>query len=249
VSESLSGERHCVHHPAQPAIAICTDCGGDICAPCHGMDIRGFCVCASCREKYGPVGTAWENPQTRWSVAGFGRTVVEALSSPRTFYARLNPRASATPAMVFGVICASIGLFFATLWQMLFGNNFDELLLTYSEQLAVSTDTTRLYLFASVPMVALFIYSMHVLLLYAALKLFGAQTNLHLTARIVGYAMAAYVLLVFPPLGTFSLGHFLMIVWLFNLEIGAVRWFFNLGFWKSMGVVMIPFIVMLMTTG
>ena len=68
-------------------------------------------------------------------------------------------------------------------------------------------------------------------------------------ARITGYAMASYLLLVFPPIGEFPLGQFLMILWLFNLEVGALRSLFGLGFWKSIGVILPPFLVFLLLIG
>jgi hypothetical protein len=79
--------------------------------------------------------------------------------------------------------------------------------------------------------------------------MFGIETTFSLVARIAGYSLAAYVLMVFPPIGEFGLGHFLMVLWLFNLEVSAVRWFFRVGFWKSMGVVLLPFMLFLFAIG
>lgn len=227
-------------------MAICTDCDQDICGLCHGIDLRGFALCRTCRARYGPVGTAWEHPETRWSVAGFSRTLGEVLLNPRTFFTQINPHHTWQPAAIFGVLCMVIGMLFSTLWQHFFNPQFTEILSRYTEQFDIPLETARLYIFASVPLAALINYTLHVFMLFASLRIFGVKTSLSLTARIAGYAAAAYVLLIFPPIGTFGLGHFLMVVWLFNLEVSAVRWFFNLGFWRSMGVVLIPFLSVLM---
>ncbi|MBA2660949.1 MAG: YIP1 family protein [Bradymonadaceae bacterium] len=239
-------DRFCAHHLAAPAIAICTECDQDICAPCHGMDLRGFAMCTPCRAQYAPPEIFWEMAEWRWTFVGFVRTLIDVICAPRSFFTRTGPSADWAPAAVFGGICMGVGMFFSTLHQYTFRPEFMTTLQGYADKFDITLETARLYVFASIPLAAFVSMLMHVFLLFSALKIFGANATLPQTIRIVGYAAAAYLFLLIPPIGTFGIGHFLMIIWLFNLEVNAVRWFYNLGFWKSMGVVLIPFMFILM---
>jgi hypothetical protein len=80
---------------------------------------------------------------------------------------------------------------------------------------------------------------------HLAVKIAGGATSFGLSARIVGYASAGYIFLIVPPIGEFALGHFLAIIWLFNIEMGALRMYFQMGIWRSMGVVMATLLFML----
>ena len=142
------------------------------------------------------------------------------------------------------------GLFFNLLWQKAFSPAHGERLEHFHDQLGIAPALAELLLFASIPFTAVFLYFLHTLLLYLGLRAFGIhRVSWTLLARITGYSLAAALLLIVPPIGEFSLGHFLMIVFLFNLEVAAVRQFFGVGFWKSMIAVFVPFMVFLVALG
>lgn len=236
-----------MHHPRASAVAICTDCEQDICAPCHGMDLRGFAMCASCRAKYEPAGTSWETDGLRWTPIGFARTAREVIMAPRTFFMRLPLSDQWLPPAVFGVISMAVGLFLGIIWQARLDEGLLAKIAMTPEGTVLSAEAAKFVLFATIPVAATILFIFHSLLLYFALKIFGVvHAKLSHVVRITGYASAAYLFMIVPPVNDFGLGHFLMIMWLFNLEVNAVRWFYNLGFWQSLGVVLIPFMFVMM---
>ena len=240
----------CIHHDDHPAIARCSECGGDICGQCHGTDLRGLALCAPCRAKRNPyTAIAWEHVPGP-SLRGFFSTVLAVLFSPRSFFLRMNPLAPRwAPAASFGILAIALGTLFQTLWQKAFSPEYAEAIQRYTEELGTSTTMAEFAVFASIPFGSIALYFLHTAMLFFALRIFGIEdASWSLVARIAGYSLAAYLLLIFPPLGTFSLGHFLMVVWLFNLEVSAVRWFFRLGPWRSMGVVLLPLMLFLFAT-
>ncbi len=240
-----AARKTCTHHDGAPAIAICTECGGDICAACHGSDLRGYCVCSTCREKFAPPTTPWEDPNEDYSPSAFGRTLVDVLTSPRTFFQKVRFTGSWAPAVTFGLICMGVGMLFSTAWQMLFFEQYQEILKTVAEESGATLEMARTALFLAVPIRALLIFVAHVGIFHLATKIAGGHTDLSLSARIVGYASAGYALLVLPPIAEFPLGHFLSIIWVFNIEIGALRMYYRMGIWRAMFVVMATLLLLL----
>lgn len=245
-----AGQRTCAHHDGAPAIAVCTECGGDICGECHGSDLRGLAICRECRGDHFATAPPWELKSPGPTPAGFAQTARDVLLAPRSFFRRVAPRKTWAPAALFGIICITAGTILNTLWQKAFSDDYAAALRQYQDDLGLSSQALEVFLFASIPVAAIVLYFLHTGLLYLTLRAFGVKAaNWAIVARITGYSLAAYLLLVFPPIGEFSLGHFLMILWLFNLEVTAVRWYFGLGFWKSMGVVLLPFMLFLFAVG
>lgn len=242
--------RHCTVHPESAAIAVCCGCGGDICAQCHNIDTRGFALCEQCRRDRSPPTIPWEAGSFRLSATGFIRTALAVLTSPQVFFRRFRFRQSWTFPAIFGVICVTLGMLINTLWQKAFSADYADTIATYQDQLGVSQPAAELAIFAMLPLGAVVVYFVHTALFYLAAGAFGIDDADWTTiARITGYSLAAYLMLVFPPIGQFNLGHFLMVLWLFNLEVAAVRDWFGLGFWKSIGLVLLPFVVFLFAIG
>ncbi|AWV88550.1 hypothetical protein [Bradymonas sediminis] len=235
----------CIHHQAAPAIAICTECDGDICAACHGTDLRGYCICAGCREKFAPPQTAWEDPQTDFSPATFGSTLWDALKSPRTFFTKVRPTGPAAPAVSFGLISMTVGMLFSNTWKLLFIDAFGEALAELAKEMAASMEMVRASMFLAVPLQVGLAFLLHLGALHMALRIAGARPKLSATARIVGYASAGYILMVLPPIGEFMLGHFMAIMWVFNLQMGALTMHYRLGTWKTLAVVMGTLLIIL----
>ncbi|RVU42570.1 hypothetical protein FRC91_08845 [Bradymonadales bacterium TMQ1] len=242
--------RLCAHHPSAPAIARCTACDAEICGGCHGTDLRGFAVCRPCRQERMPALPEWEAGERRFTPSGFVLTAVQAMTSPRTFFPALitNPRWA--PAAGFGLIAVMIGTLAQTLWRKAFSPHYPEMVELYATELEIAPRLAEWAMYASLPMGALTLYMLHTAMLYLTLRIFGVkQARWALVAKLTGYAMATYLLLLVPPLGTFELGHFLMVVWLFNLEVTAARQIFGMGFWRSMLAVLVPFMLLLSMTG
>lgn len=235
----------CIHHQAAPAIAICTECDGDVCAACHGTDLRGYCICAECREKFAPPRTAWEDPKLDYSPAAYGRTLWDALKSPRTFFGKVRPVAPPTPAVSFGLISMTVGMLFSNTWQLLFVDAFGEALAELATEMSTSMEVVKASMFLAVPFQVALAFLLHLGALYLALRLAGAQPKMRATARIVGYASAGYILMVLPPIGDFMLGHFFAIIWIFNLQMGALTLKYRLGTWKTLAVVMGTLLIIL----
>ena len=243
----MSGsQRSCIHHQGAPAIAVCTRCNGDICGECHGVERRGLAVCQTCQASLAPPPIPWEADQTP-TIRGFFETVVAALSGPRNFFARFASADHWGLAAIFGIICVTVGTFVSTLWQRALFDDYGERFQHYYDELGLSPQLVELTIFAAIPFGAVVLYFIHTGLLYLALRAIDIEgVSWSLIARITGYSLGAYLLMIAPPISDFSLGHFLMVVWLFNLEVSAVRWFFGIGFWKSMGIVLLPFMVFLL---
>lgn len=248
MSSSSSG---CVHHDDRPAIAVCTRCDGDICAVCHDHDLRGFAVCKPCRRQLLPSPIPWEDEDSDRSLLWrFVQTAFDALRGPRQFFSRFRFGDGWAPAALFGVLCITLGSIVHTLWQKAFSASYAEQLQQVQAEVGLSQAVIELFFFATIPVVAVTLFFLHTALFFGMLRVFRVeQLTWTKTARITGYAMAAHLMFVFPPIGEFSLGHFLMIIWLFNLEVGAIRRHFGLGFWKSIGVVILPLLVFLFTLG
>ena len=154
------------------------------------------------------------------------------------------------PAATFGIICIALGTLLNTLWQKAFSTAYAERLESIHDELGIAPELAEMILLGIIPLTAVFLYFLHTALLFLALRTLAVhQATWTVIARITGYSLAAYLMLVFPPIGQFSLGHFLMILWLFNLEVSAVRHFFGIGFWRSIAAVLVPFLVFLLAVG
>lgn len=242
--------RPCSHHPDAPAIAVCHDCRADICGACHGTDTRGLAICRPCRRAHSPSPVPWEDPADGPSLRGFGSTLWAALTNPRTFFRHFRTTDSWGWAAAFGILCIILGTLVNTFWQQLFSARWAETTRAWQTELGIAPDLVPWLIYASIPFGALLLYFIHTGLMYLALRALDVDgADWSVVSRITGYSLAAYALLIVPPVGDFSLGHFLMVLWLFNLEVGAVRALFGLGFWRSIGVVLVPFVVFLFVIG
>lgn len=232
-----------------PAIAVCTRCDGDICASCHHADLRGFAICGPCRRDLLPPTVPWEEEASS-VFTRFLTTAYFALRSPRRFFGRFSFAPQWAPAALFGILCITIGSALGVGWQKAFSSDYAVQLQQAQADVGIAAPILEFLIIATIPFAAVFLYFAHTALFFGMLRLMGVdRATWSATARITGYSMAAHLLFVFPPIGEFSLGHFLMLFWLFNLEIGAVRRLFGLGFWKSIGVVLLPLFVFMFTLG
>ena len=218
-----SSPPRCPLHPGHTAVARCTRCARPVCHRCHGSDLRGFCVCSTCRAalKIRP-GTPWDDPESDSAAEAFVQTSWEALRSPQRFFERLSPSAPALPAALFGLSAIALGVTAQTLWQMLLT---EDLIARVNQLIGLSLPSRliKAMLLARVVAVAPFVLAMHTILLNASIKLFGGRARLKLTARITGYGAAAFLFELTPPLFGLPLGQVLMIIWLYQLELAGVQ--------------------------
>lgn len=239
------GARSCARDGA-PAIAVCTSCGVDICAVCHRATLTGYALCPDCGVKLLEVfRTPWESAKGfAQHVHAFGLTSVAVLSSARAFYGSVPPYGPMLKPGFFAVIAYTIGAYAAFLWQWAFVDAFPEFVTETAKQTGMAPETAFQTLLVALPLAAPVVILLHTALLHASLRLFGAPTRWRLTVRIVAYASAAWLFQLVPPVAEFPIGYMLAIVWLVNIEMIAVRHYFELGVWRSMAVVFVPFVAM-----
>lgn len=235
-------------------MALCTECGGDICAACHGSDLRGYCICASCREKYAPPTTPWEDPRVDYSPGAFGRTLRDVLTAPQSFFRTVRFSGSVAPAVVFGLICLSLGLVFSTTWRMFLVDpqqlqEFIKQLGEVTHQVGLTVHMVKVVSFVVIPLRVALIFGIHTAAVHLGVKLAGKRSTLGLSARIVGYASAAYIFLLLPPIAGFAVGPFLAIIWLFNLQVGALRTYFNLSVGRTILVTVATLMLVIVFAG
>lgn len=239
--------RTCAHHSAQPAIAICSACREDICARCHRATFTGYAICTSCEHLIrAAILTEWEVARTpREFLSAFGSTTMRMLFNARGFFAQLAPVGGWVRPAAFGIAAHVIGMSAQFLWGWLFLPEFGEMTAEAAANTGLSTELATALLFVAVPFVAPIVFATHVALLWLALRVFGADAHWRLVTRIAGYASAAHLLQIIPPIGDFPLGYVLAIIWLVNIElIGVRRYFEEIGVWRAMGAVFLPFLAM-----
>lgn len=240
---STATERRCAYHATRPAIAICSGCGEDICARCHRAALNGYALCATCEGRLEKaMRTRWETASGFFShVHAFLWTTVAVLSSTRAFFGSMTSRGPWLKPALFGVIAYTIGRSAAVGWQLAFVDSFVS---DFATQAGIPGDVALFLMIAALPLAGPLFLALHVGLLHVALRMFGAPSDWKLVTRIVSYASAAFLFQIVPPVAEFPIGYMLAIVWLVNVELVAVRHYFDLGMWKSMGVVFIPFMLL-----
>ncbi len=215
-----------------------------MCARCHRVTLTGYALCTSCERKIrATFETDWESARSpaQWA-AGFGASAIKVLTSARTFYAKMPAQGGWVRPAVFGVLAYGIGMCAQFGWSWLFLPEFGELIVEHSAATQLSPGHATALLFVAVPFAAPLVFALHALLLGISLRLFGAQAPWRTVVRIAGYAGAAHLLQLIPPIGQFPLGYVLAIVVLVNLELIGVRRFFEpLGIWRSIAAVFLPF--------
>jgi hypothetical protein len=142
---------------------------------------------------------------------------------------------------IFGIIAYTIGRYAAVGWQVAFVDSF---IAEYASAAGIPQEVALAALLIALPFSGPLFLGIQVLLLHVALRMFGASSDWKVVARIVSYASAAFLFQIIPPVADFPIGYMLSIVWLVNVEMVAVRHYFELGIWKSMGVVFIPFVIL-----
>ncbi len=208
------------------------------------MSLSGYAVCLNCpvRDQLMPR-AQFESTPLEKPITAAALTAVSIIKSPRSFFAAVAPTREWFRPFIFGYVCVLIGTSFSTLWQSLFVSQFSATLADVTTQMGISEGAMRALLVASLPPGALFLIIVHALLLFTALRTIG-QTNAGFSnvMRIVGFASAAHLFQIIPPVWDVPLGHFLAIIWLFNIELIAVQRYFELTLGRSLAVVFIPYL-------
>lgn len=163
---------------------------------------------------------------------------MEALKSPRRFFLKVPPFGSHWPAVVFGVVCMGVGFLFSNAWKLVYFETFGEELTEKAAELGFGADMVKSALLLSVPVQIAMAFILHLVVLFGALRVAGTKLRWAQLARVIGYSSAGYIFMIIPPIGDFMLGHFLAIIWMFNLEMSALTLLARLGPWKTLAVVM-----------
>ena len=237
---TYSETRRCANHGTAPAIAVCTKCDRDICVACHGADARGYAVCEVCRSDHRQPLTPWADPESDYAPDTLLRTVWDALRHPINFFDLVRPTPDRwVAASIFGMLCTGVGLVFSKLWTVLFLADATQMA-EVAEQAGVSPVSLQTLTFVSIPFLVVLGFAVQVALFHAAIKIAGGSFHMKTTAKVVGYSSAGFLLMLIPPIGTFALGQFLAIIWLFNLRANALQKWEDMNPWKAMFVVAVP---------
>lgn len=163
------------------------------------------------------------------------------MTSATRFYTWLPPTGGWWRAVAFGVIARSIGFVAMFGWSWLLIPGYAAAI-TEGTGVELTSSQAVLVLLA-MPIVAPLTLLLHAVMLWGALRVFGADARFGLVLKISGYASAAHLFHLVPPIAGFPIGDLLMTFWLLNIELIAVRRYFpKLGPWRVMGVVLLPFL-------
>jgi hypothetical protein len=220
-------EIDCAYHEGAPALARCGGCDAAICGACHRPDDRGIALCPECRD--GSTGDLhpWEAPGVDYTPAAYGQTLWAALRHARAFFGRIPAEGALAPALVFGLMTATLGLTIGQTWQLLLVDDFGARLADLASQQGISETQARLAVFLGAPLQALFGFGLHAALLRLALRVKGRSVPWRQVARIVGYVSAGWAFLLIPPILQFPIGELLAIFWMFRLETAALEDFYG----------------------
>lgn len=242
-------EPTCRHHPDAPALAICADCGADICGECHAWDRRGFALCPVCRGESIHEVPDWESPEGPYTPANYVRTLSAVVRSPRSFFTRFAPDGRWMPAVAFGFVTVLLGLLVDRVWKISLDSNFEATLGEFAATESIPRDELQWLLFLSIPISALLVIGVHTAALKVAAGVAGAPLDWSRAARIAGYALGSFAFLLVPPVYGFEVGTFLAVFWLFNLEATALEHAYDFSAWRGTLTVLVPVLVAMMCAG
>lgn len=244
-----SQEPSCKYHEEIPALAVCSDCGADVCGACHGYDRRGLALCPTCRGVSQSELPPWECTPADYTPRGYIRTLWQILRYPRTFFEGFRADGKWLPALLFGFVSMTVGLLIDRVWKFAMDPEFISTLneLTASQPLA--PEQMRILVFLTTPLTVLLAGALHIGALKTAISIAGESCEWRTATRLGGYSLGAYLMLILPPVYGLSVGHFLAVLWLFNLEASALQRFYGFGPWKSTFTVMLPVLLVLTCGG
>ncbi len=213
----------CATHPDAPAIALCARCHDPLCHHCHAHDRFGVTLCEGCRQQLSPPGIPWETPSDD-NLGAFWQTLWLALRSPSALFQRMQPGVHWSPAVIFGLACLTFGHLASILWQLALDAELeDRLLESLGPELVLTRQALRAVLLARAVMLPPLILLFHTSLLTFALRMSGVPAPRAAVARIFGFACAAHLWLLLPPIAGFPLGHILTMIWLYHLEVTGMQ--------------------------
>lgn len=242
-------DRTCVHHDGAPALAICAECGGDICGACHAADERGYAVCPPCRGEPPSTAPDWERSGRRFRPAAYVSTLWRLVREPRTFFREFSAEGPWIPACTFGFLSALFGILVGRILELAVDPSFLESLEEYAAARSLPTDDLELFVLGTSPVSALLVVGVHVAVLRVAARVGGAEMSWRTAVRIGGYALGVAVFLALPPVYDFEIGGLLAVFWLFNLEASALRHLYDMSPWRATFVVLVPVLAALMCAG
>ncbi|MEM1348887.1 MAG: hypothetical protein AAGI01_10045 [Myxococcota bacterium] len=229
---------------APKPLAYCTRCDEEVTHDAYGIDLSGFCVCASCRAEAKPASTPWEDASAPSATEAFVQTTLRALARPREFFHSLEPSARWLPAVVLGGMWFSAGSVVRRAW--LIAADADSYL-SYTKAFteftgasgvpAPSVSQMRLFLLAQGPMMMPLALAATVVVLHSALRIARVPSDIRVVARIVGYSFAAFAFLAVPDIWGFPVGQFLALFWMFTLQNHGVQRFHDIQPLRSLLVV------------
>ncbi|MFB6352436.1 MAG: YIP1 family protein [Bradymonadaceae bacterium] len=240
----------CRRHEEAPGLAVCAECGADMCGACHGFDRRGFAVCPACRGDPDRSRPLWERGEDQYTPRAYARTIWQVIRHPRQFSERIPLEEGWLPALLFGFITMTVGLLVDRAWTLALQPEFLSTLTEYTEAAQdIPRDQLRLMVFLTTPVSVLLAGAVHIGALKAAVDIAGGSASWTGITRIAGYAFGSYLFFLIPPVAGFPIGRLLAIVWLFNLEASALQNHYGFEPWKATFTVVLPAMLLMVCGG
>lgn len=106
------GAAVCVRHPQSSATGTCLRCGDFICPTCTRTGREGEILCVSCAERNAPPAEPleWERREELGFASAFWQTLKGSLTSPHTFFRKVDPFGSYRDAIYYAVLCLGMSL-------------------------------------------------------------------------------------------------------------------------------------------
>ena len=183
---------------------FCPHCGKEIsenqafCQYCGGAIAVDAAASSPGRAK-----TAWEDPNTRWTVKGLLSSLKESLFAPSVFFRSMNVAGGITDPMLYALITGMVGWMTYYFWLIVLhdplsgyipikgASEFD---VFQGAGIAAAALVAPFMLIAS-----LFIWAgcLHLILMMVR----GAKNGFEATFRVVSYSVGAYIFLMIPFCG------------------------------------------------
>jgi hypothetical protein len=222
-----------------------------ICSRCGFTDndiLPGF-ACSSCGSIFSTDTNSyqyiveqtplWEtNHGKTFPFTAFLKTVQEIFLKPDHFFKQISPKSQVPSALLFALICGSIGYTFLFLWSQLFPEQLSgmyegtESLFTDKES---SSASTLLFTPILITLEILFIT------LYTHSMLFITNTkknSFSSTLKLVSYAQCALLLNIIPVIGSFFSA-----VYMFFLLLTGIQHKHEIGKFKAFLILTLPLII------
>jgi len=244
----------CKFHTDRPQEYTCETCQAPLCHDC-GVDILGHVYCLQCKEEVlrsyergetvetgaarGP--SPFENRREIGFLRGLTETLKESMFRPQEFFGRIEPEANLGDAILYGVIVGSVAGVIGQVWQLAFGDAFQQFLpIEYRDARseAIQRMLNIIMLFGMPLIVLVYGFLQSAVYHLALLVVGGAGRSFSATARAVFYGYGATVWSVIPFCGGLIGG-----LWALIITIIGISKLHDTALWKAIVAYFLPILV------